>query len=237
VLPPERGTCSVAFKEWAGVCDALARGRQSLILRKGGIREGQGPGAFVPEHDEFWLYPTAVHQSQQGLRFTGEGDAPGAGGPGSLVPIGLLARVDLIGQVCDEGRLPALEEFHILTAETVRSRFHYRTPGLWVLIPRIWRREPPFHITPTVEQAGCKTWVKLDTALPTSLLQPAVDDSEWATRLARLRAIFEEENTPTVATRAIGKRLPDQQALASPGRCPPHETESRSTHDPAMADP
>jgi len=50
----------------ARICDALAEGRQSLILRKGGIAEG--PRGFVPEHDTFWLYPTHVHQAEQGLR-------------------------------------------------------------------------------------------------------------------------------------------------------------------------
>ncbi len=49
-------SCAVAFKEWADVCAALLDGRQSLILRKGGIEEG--PGGFRPEHAAFWLYPT-----------------------------------------------------------------------------------------------------------------------------------------------------------------------------------
>src|SRR4051794_27585132 len=62
--PP--ATCGVAFKEWAGVCDALEDGRQSLILRKGGIDEG--PSGFVPEHPAFWLYPTRRHEGEQGLR-------------------------------------------------------------------------------------------------------------------------------------------------------------------------
>src|SRR5881227_1925455 len=58
--------CAVAFKEWAGVCDALGTGRQSLILRKGGVSEG--PGGFRPEHPAFWLYPTHVHEAEQGLK-------------------------------------------------------------------------------------------------------------------------------------------------------------------------
>src|SRR3569623_316032 len=121
------GSCPIAFKEWAGVCDARAHGRQSIILRKGGIREEPGPGAFVPEYDEFWLYPTAVHQAQQGLRDPGAGYPPTHDPAGPTIPIGVLARVELIGRVRDEALLPALEEFHILTAETVRGRFHYRT--------------------------------------------------------------------------------------------------------------
>ena len=38
--PP--GGCAVAFKEWLGVCEALGSGRQSLILRKGGVAEDGG---------------------------------------------------------------------------------------------------------------------------------------------------------------------------------------------------
>jgi hypothetical protein len=192
-VAPDSGSCSIAFKEWAGVCDALARGRQSIILRKGGIREGAGPGAFVPEHDAFWLYPTAVHQAQQGLRLTGEAPDPAFHGPDSSIPIGLLARVELLGRVRDEASLPALEDFHVLTPETVRGRFHYRSPGLWILGTRIWRRVPPFPIAATPEHAGCKTWVTLDDALPTSDLQAVLDDPEWADRLSRLRTILDDE--------------------------------------------
>ncbi len=66
VAASQPGTCAVAFKEWSGVCDALADGRQSILLRKGGIREEPGAGRFVPEHREFWLYPTGVHQAAAG---------------------------------------------------------------------------------------------------------------------------------------------------------------------------
>lgn len=194
--PP--ATCSVAFKEWAGVCDALADGRQSIILRKGGIREEPGPGAFVPEHDAFWLYPTAVHQAQQGLRSDAAPRSTIATTPGSTIPIGLLARVELIGRILDESRLPALEDFHVLTEETVRSRFHYRTPGLWVLATRIWRREPAFPVVATPEHAGCKTWVILDEPLPTSGLTAALDDAEWSSRLARLRSLFVDHDPQDV---------------------------------------
>jgi hypothetical protein len=187
------GWCAVAFKEWAGVCDALLQGRQSIIVRKGGIREGPGPGGFVPEHAEFWLYPTAVHQAQQGLRQADEAVPPQPADPGGSLPIRALARVELIGYVRDEATLPALEGFHVFTAETIRKRFHYRTPGLWVLGTRIWRREPALAIRATPEQAGCKTWVDLDTALPTAGLVPVLDDDAWAGRLARLRSVLDRD--------------------------------------------
>src|SRR5437868_5081994 len=56
----------IAFKEWAVICRALAEGRQSLILRKGGIAEAGGQ--FRPEHHRFWLYPTFVHEKPEGIK-------------------------------------------------------------------------------------------------------------------------------------------------------------------------
>ncbi len=50
-----------AFKEWAIVCEALGGGRQSLILRKGGIAEGRDGFAFL--HREFFLFPTRFHET------------------------------------------------------------------------------------------------------------------------------------------------------------------------------
>jgi hypothetical protein len=188
--PPPAGSCATAFKEWAGVCDALLAGQQVILLRKGGIREGSGPGGFVPEHDEFWLYPTAVHQAQQGLRRAAATAAHLPVDPGGSLAIRALARVELMGFIQDEARLPALEEFHVLTPETVRARFHYRRPGLWVLATRIWRREPPWAIRVTPEQAGCKTWVVLPEALPTAGLEPVLDDETWAGHFTRLRWVL-----------------------------------------------
>src|SRR5208282_1791713 len=55
----------LAFKEWAVIADALLRGEQILIFRKGGLREG--PGGFQPEHPEFLLFPTLFHQQRQSV--------------------------------------------------------------------------------------------------------------------------------------------------------------------------
>ena len=174
---PIPAACSVAFKEWAGICAALADGRQCLILRKGGIDEGAGPGNFRPEHDAFWLYPTFVHQAQQGLRVAApEPPADVA----SAVPIVALAEVATIDRLTDPSLLPALEPFHVWTEETVLKRFHYRSPGLWVLAVRVHRLPQPWPLAVTAEHAGCKTWVELDAPPPTTGLTPALDDEAFA---------------------------------------------------------
>jgi hypothetical protein len=183
----------MAFKEWSGVCDALIEGRQTVILRKGGIHEGAGPGHFVPEHAEFWLYPTWTHQSEQGLRSTDrhQGHA-GANSPNpdGSIPIRGLVQIGFCGYVTSEVTLPALDQFHCLKDETIHKRFHYKTPGLWVLAARVYRQDPGFKVIPTPEQAGCSTWVILDEPLPTTGLTPVLDDPRWFEQCDRLSSIL-----------------------------------------------
>jgi hypothetical protein len=57
---------SVGFKEWAIVCEALGRGRQSIILRKGVIAEGRDGFSF--RHREFFLFPTYFHEQPEKVR-------------------------------------------------------------------------------------------------------------------------------------------------------------------------
>ncbi|WP_165065248.1 DUF1802 family protein [Paludisphaera rhizosphaerae] len=180
-VPP---TCDVGFKEWSGVCAALASGRQTVILRKGGIAE-EG-GRFTPDHRVFWLYPTRIHEAQQGLR---EEPAPVENlTDASLVLIRSLAVVDSVHLIEREDELDRLEPFHVWTDETVHKRFHYRRPGLWVLSVRVWDRAEAEVIRPSVEQLGCKTWIHLDSPISTSGLVSALSDEKWQSAQERLRA-------------------------------------------------
>jgi hypothetical protein len=178
-------TCGIAFKEWAGVCDALVEGRQSLIIRKGGIAEG--PRGFVPEHDTFWLYPTFVHEAEQGLR---DGPATPTPEPTGTVPLRGLAVVDSIAYVDREETLAALRDLHVWTDETLARRFRYRKPGLWVLGVRVFSRAEPHPVALTAEHAGCKTWVSLDSPLLTAGSEPVLDEAEFARRRQRLEKVL-----------------------------------------------
>ena len=57
---------AIGFKEWQVVCDALATGRQSILLRKGGIHEGREGFSFA--HDSFFLFPTRFHAQGEHVR-------------------------------------------------------------------------------------------------------------------------------------------------------------------------
>lgn len=154
------------------------------------------PGGFKPEHPAFWLYPTFVHQAEQGLRAarteqqTAVSTSAPAGGPAPEDPVSIdsLARVEQLWQVQSEAELDLLEPFHIWTTETLRKRFHYRQHGLWILCVRVYRQPESWRLVPSAEQLGCKSWVLLDAARSTKLLQPAMDDLHFAEQLARLHA-------------------------------------------------
>lgn len=172
---------SVAFKEWAVICSALASGRQSLILRKGGIAE-EG-GAFRPEHSEFLLYPTYFHEHRAGVKpeflpllETAEAARPPAG----AVRFNDYVRVEAVARVTDLDTALALDPLHAWTPDVVRQRFHYRAPGLFVLAVRAFRLARPAEVAERPEYAGCKTWVALDPPVEVPRASEVVSDERFA---------------------------------------------------------
>jgi hypothetical protein len=177
-----------AFKEWAVVAAALADGRQSLLLRKGGIHERQG--RFEVEHREFWLFPTRFHQSPEQIQATARPlleQAAREAPPAGTVRLSLYAVVEEVIEFCDESLLPPLSELQILAEQTVRERFHYRRPGLYVLPVRIYRLPRPVTVADAPHYAGCRTWVELEQPLPTDGLTPVLGDAIHAERIAAIR--------------------------------------------------
>lgn len=179
----------VTFKEWAAVCRALADGRQAVILRKGGIAEVGG--GFRPDHERFLLYPTFFHEQQQAglkqphlpLLAAAEADRPPAG----VVRFTHSAEVAGVHFVTDPDRLLGLGRFHVLTADTVLQRFHYRTPGLYVLVVRVYRLPEPVEVADRLEYAGCKTWVELDEPVSTDGSVPVLADEAFQEVVAAVR--------------------------------------------------
>lgn len=185
-LPP---AVAIAFKEWAVVCEALAAGRQSIILRKGGIDEGRD--GFRVQHSAFWLYPTNFHQQPGHLSHDAaelltatQQRQPPAG----ELHLQRLAVVDQVAQLTSEKQVQALRGFHIWSESTVSERFHYRRPGLFFLVVRVYCRSTPHVMPERPEMAGCKSWVELPVALSTDGLTPALADANFVEQKAAVLA-------------------------------------------------
>src|SRR5262249_54839090 len=155
-------------------------GRQSLILRKGGIAEHGG--AFQVEHTRFWLFPTYVHQQQTGIKPEAlplleqvEAERPPAG----VIRISHFAEVEGIYHVHDLPPVLLLAHHYLWSEETVRARFAYRQPGLYVLAVRVYRAAQVHELPDTAYYAGCRSWVELERELPTEGAVPVVDDKTF----------------------------------------------------------
>jgi hypothetical protein len=186
-----------AFKEWQVVCDALARGEQTLILRKGGIAEGRQ--GFQWKHDEFCLFPTRFHQQEEGVK--GERCLAGARADGGI-EISLIAKIVLKKRVADWSAVNALADHHIWKEGVVRERFDWGDePGLSVAIVRVYRLAPAWVLqnSDRREFGGCRSWL----ALPSIELPEVgcvsdviagsaavIDDEAFAARVEEMRELL-----------------------------------------------
>jgi hypothetical protein len=178
---------ATAFKEWAVICRALATGRQSLIVRKGGISEAGG--VFTPEHSRFWLYPTHFHEQQQkGVKPSAMSlleEAEREKAPAGTLHFTAFVEITEVFFVDKLDVALALDDLHVWSPETITQRFQYRTPGLYVLPVRVWttpRQEVPEHPA----SAGSKTWVELDRPL-SDVGEPVLGDAEHRTKVNAIR--------------------------------------------------
>jgi hypothetical protein len=170
-----------AFKEWAVICQALAQGRQALILRKGGIAEAGG--AFRVEHERFWLFPTWVHQQNAGVvpeLAALLGRLQNQRPPEGVVRLELFAEVQRVLRAATLEAALALAGLHGWSEDTVKARFAYRTPGLYVLAVKVWRLEKPHEIVDLPYYAGCKSWVELERELPVAQARPVLGEEALA---------------------------------------------------------
>jgi hypothetical protein len=161
---------SVGFKEWSLVCEALGRGEQSIILRKGGIAEGREGFSF--RHREFFLFPTFFHEQLAKVRIV-SANSPEAGESIAIrwyVKVARALRVDALEMA------EALAPLHILTPEVVQERFGYKDEGLNVAFVRIFEISPAWILQNEKRFAGCRSWVDLPSP-PEMKLKPAIDDA------------------------------------------------------------
>jgi hypothetical protein len=169
-----------ALKEWAVICQALAEGKQAILLRKGGIDEAAGH--FALEHTKFWLLPTYTHQQRTGITTAAqplleyvEAERPVPG----VLRLTHWAEATGVYQVRDEVLVRLLAHLHFWSDEAVRKRFAYRSPGLNVLTVRVYRAAKAPEIPDRPEYQGCHSWVDLHEALPTDGAVPVLDDAAY----------------------------------------------------------
>ncbi|WP_296975382.1 DUF1802 family protein [Thermobacillus sp. ZCTH02-B1] len=172
----------IALKEWASAIEALAAGRQIILMRKGGIAEETRE--FRLEAPRFWLLPTYEHQREHLLKAEErpliartQAERAAAGGA-LLIKAWAEAMRDL--EVTDAETLARLDRFHIWTGAFAEERLRWkRTKPLHVLVLRVHVLEEPVRIPHRESYAGCKSWVRLEDVPGDVRFRPALSDGEF----------------------------------------------------------
>lgn len=154
-----------ALKEWGAVACALLDGRQTLLLRKGGIAEKAFSlqGAARP----FVLFPTVAHSHAERVRPEHRDvlEAGAAEVDEAAATFRVRVGLTVVAAVAVHRRegLGDVEDLHIWTAESVRAdRLDFRPKhALQALVVKAVALPSPLEVVRTEAYGGCRSWVDL----------------------------------------------------------------------------
>ena len=175
----------VAFKEWVVVVDALLRGEQAVIVRKGGLREG--PGGFDIDHSEFLFFPTLFHQQRQAVTPAAQARydelAPHFPPPETLRLEG-FARVMAWRRLTSLAAAWHLRGQHIWRDDIIAERFDWgRDKHIHALAVRVFRLDSTVELPMRPAYGGCKSWVQLEEEVSLTGARPVLAEAAFAAKL------------------------------------------------------
>ncbi|HUP48901.1 MAG TPA: DUF1802 family protein [Thermoanaerobaculia bacterium] len=162
-----------ALKEWSNVLDALGRGEQVVLIRKGGLADAD----FGLEAPRFYLYPTYFHQGESEARRS--------------VLIAQWAEVVRTWRLRELELLGRLEPLVAIPRETLEARYRFRPDqALHVIGLRVWRLPAPVEVKFREEYAGCRSWLSVEEEIDTAASTAVLGEGELQERLAAIDALL-----------------------------------------------
>jgi hypothetical protein len=179
---------SIGFKEWTLICDAIGRGEQSIILRKGGIAEGRAGFRF--QHDEFLLFPTLFHEQVSKLKLPPETPLPVMPADADI-EIKYRVKVEWTEDLTDLAAVQRLAPFHLWKDEVIEERFRYdEKQGVSLAFVRAEVLTPAFVFPTSPRYGGCRSWVNLPELPAETTATLALDESAHRAREKQIRALL-----------------------------------------------
>ena len=177
-----------AFKEWTLICEALGRGAQSIILRKGGIAEGRDGFRF--QHPDFLLFPTLFHEQVAKLKLPPATELPKPRGDGQHA-VTYAAHVEWTQDIADWEKVQALAPFHLWTETEIEKRYRQDDDlGVSLAFVRVYRLSQPLVFPDSPKYGGCRSWIELPDLPTGTSLVPVLDEAEHITRATTVRAVI-----------------------------------------------
>jgi hypothetical protein len=197
-----------AFKEWGIVVDALLRGEQIVIFRKGGLREG--PGGFQIEYPQFWLFPTLFHQQRDEVIPSAQARfdelAPDFPAPGVL-RLEAFAQVVAWRQLDQLAAARRLQGQHIWREEVIAGRFDWgRSKQIHALAVRLFRLPRPVELPMRPSYGGCRSWIELEEEVGVTDARPALDDAAFSGKLEEFQNALGLVANPPFAPQVSGRQ-------------------------------
>jgi len=177
-----------ALKEWATVVKALEQGKQTVILRKGGILETAS--GFNIESKKFFLFPTWEHQETKHVKpefhnFLNEvlKKKP----DGEFNKISSYAEVLYEKDIESEDTINNLSSFHVWSDSYIQERRNWmpEKPMKAVFLKTIKITEFSLSLQP--EFSGCKSWIELNSKFQEG--HSVLGDSEIEQKLQEFKEI------------------------------------------------
>ena len=193
-LPTSSG---LALKEWAVAVKALSKGKQILILRKGGI--DRSDKEFRVVHPSFLLYPTYEHQRQDLVTASNHADlrqSLSENGSPEKVKLQYWCEVTDKFEVSEQDALDRIAPYHIWTTDYANKRLHWRPKQpLTVALLRVYSMEAPRTLSVLDEYGGCKSWVELEQAVNLGDLGPVLSDEAYESQASLVRQALAAEES------------------------------------------
>ena len=178
-----------ALKEWATVVKALEQGKQTVILRKGGILETAS--GFNIETKKFFLFPTWEHQETKYVKpefhnFLNEvlNKKPDEG----FNKISSFAEVLYEKDIESNETINQLSSFHIWSDSYIQERRKWMPEKPMKAVFLKTTKIPEFNLPLQSEFSGCKSWIELNSDFQEG--ESALEDSIIEQKLEEFKEII-----------------------------------------------
>lgn len=186
-----RQQLQLALKEWAVTCAALGQGDQTIILRKGGIREP----AFRPAASKFLLLPTSFHSDARLLKPVANvkyhQDLAFDQKTATHLTVQHIASLTGCWTTFDPHVLSALSDHHVWTEEFLSKRLKWKPKQpITVMELRCSQLQQPLVIPTQDSYWGCFSWINIEQGVSTEQLRAAeavLNDSDYQGRQQKVR--------------------------------------------------
>ena len=127
--------------------------------------------------------------------------------PAGELHLKLYAVVEAAVEVTTLESLRRLDGHHVLAWPAVERRFHYRRPGLHLIVLKVYHLSQPLVIPNLFQYDGCRSWVRLESELPVTAARPVLDEPSFRTRMAALQEALGLDPAAVSGHRSAGSPL------------------------------